>query len=243
MEPGTLSTSWSTPEVGYFIPRKYFSRDDEHKHMETGSDLVTRFYNVHAFIAQLRALLMFKQEPVIRANVYFCLRDGALDWYNTELSDAERRHLGAVPLEQGWISMLKRRFKLPCEVALFRTECTDFDIDCNNPEPDPACDLARNMIRHAQALGIDNREEQMKSIWDRISKAPEFSRRITKPTSATSMSELMREIDAADYLRMHQNNPESDMIWEPWFNYKAGRLAAGEEMHEDMKKLIECLKR
>lgn len=209
--------------------------------METGSDLVTRFYNVHAFIAQLRALLLFKQEPVIRANVYFCLRDSALDWYNTELSDAERRHLGAVPLEQGWIVMLKRRFNPPYGVALFRSEYTDFEIDfCSGVEEAiPACELALNMVRHAQALGIDNREEHMKSIWDRLDKDPQFSRRVAKPTSATSMSELMREIDSADYLRVYQLVTEGDVIWHEWLNYKAERLAAGEEMNEEIKKLIE----
>ncbi|KAJ5351222.1 hypothetical protein N7452_000196 [Penicillium brevicompactum] len=50
-----------------------------------------------------------KTEAVIRANVQSCLRDGALEWYTSELSDLERAALRTFPMdsEHGWLKLLK----------------------------------------------------------------------------------------------------------------------------------------
>lgn len=156
----TLSPAWSTPEVGYFMPGEYVAGFDKPlAHMETGRDLIPRFYNVHAFVGHLRGILVFKQEAVVRANIHSCLRDDALDWYNTELTHSERVELRDLPVEQGWFKRLIQRFKIPYEIALFRVETAELyrkEVLISRS--------ARNMVRHLQAVGIDSLEEQLSFV-------------------------------------------------------------------------------
>ncbi|KAJ5711098.1 hypothetical protein N7488_005254 [Penicillium malachiteum] len=104
--------SWSTEEVGYFYPS--YNTDRAHfKVKESGPSHATIFYNAEAFVAHLRDYLVFKPAKTIRDNIHLCLRDDVLDWYNTELSDAERNDLRDLPLEHknGWFKQMLRRFR------------------------------------------------------------------------------------------------------------------------------------
>ena len=245
MATSPLSDTWSTPEVGYFMPRKLLSKGDELKHLETGPDLITRFYNVHAFIAHLHGLLVFKQEPIVRKNIYYCLRDDALDWFNTELNDTMRTGLKVHDLNspQGWFKMLIRRFAPPDEVSLFRIEHTDFEIDPaenKSQEVSSAGELARNIIRYNEALGVDTKAGQMASIWDRLHKVQPFSGRVVKPRTSgnvTCMSEFFKQIDSADQIRMYQIDRDARGYWDLWWNGrgegKGQKFTVEEDTEED----------
>lgn len=230
--------------MGYFMPRKLLSKGNELKHMETGPDLITRFYNVHAFIAHLRGLLLFKQESVVRKNIYYCLRDDALDWFNTELNDSMRTGLKGHALDspQGWFRMLARRFAPPDEISLFRIEHTDFEIDPaenNSEEVRTAGELARNIIRYNEALGVDDKAGQMASIWDRLHKVHPFSGRVAKPrtgTNGTCMSEFFKQIDSADQIRMCQIDRDARGYWDLWWKGRGegkGQKFTAEDSNEE----------
>lgn len=209
--------------------------------METGKDLIPRFYNVRAFVNHLRALLIFKNEAVIRANIYSCLRGHALDWYDTELSNSERIELGILPLDQGWFKSLLQRFELAYEICLFRYETTRFGDT-------PVCEAARNFIRHAQALGIEGTKRQLTRIWECLQDWSATAGNVAKPRSGTSISDFMREIDMLEQSRMYENH-ESDRgdssaengfgDWFDWWKSMLKKFNKGEQVDAQLLKFLE----
>ena len=242
MDAGSPSTSWNTPEVGYFIPDNSFRRHGQLKHMETGKDLIPRFYNAHAFVNHLRALLILKNEATIRANIYSCLRGDALEWYDTELTNTERIELNVLPLDQGWFDKLLQRFEPPYEISLFRVETSGFDYDV------PACQAARNFMRHAQALGIEGTKRQLTRIWECLQNWRGFAGQVAKPRSGTSISDFMREIDVLEQSRMYEDH-ETGMDdqdcdggfgdWYEWWSPIFERFNNGEEVDAQLLKFLE----
>ncbi|KAJ5332216.1 uncharacterized protein N7506_005999 [Penicillium brevicompactum] len=114
-----------------------------------------------------------KTEAVARANVQSCLRDGALEWYTSELSDLERAALRTFPMdsEHGWLKLLKP--------------------DVRNARSATA--WAQSMLRLAQAAEITDLIQQLRMIWMRID--PSLQRDITEPVSGTTVAAFMQQLD------------------------------------------------
>ena len=222
------------------MPGEYVAGFDKPlAHMETGRDFIPRFYNVHAFVGHLRGILVFKQEAVVRANIHSCLRDDALDWFNTELTHSERVELRNLPVEQGWFKRLIQRFKIPYEIALFRVETAELyrkEVLISRS--------ARNMVRHLQAVGIDSLEEQLSFVWKRLRMFPLTHERIAEPDPGTSMSEFMREIDAMNWEHVSGKRDQDRLEdisfgnWEFWCFDKYEKMNEGEEMSEELKTFL-----
>ncbi|KAJ5734348.1 hypothetical protein N7493_003134 [Penicillium malachiteum] len=144
---------WNTAEVGYFYPDT-----DSFNHIVTEENHIMIFHNAEAFVSHLRGIAVFKTEAVVRANVHSCLRQVALEWYITELTDTEREYLRSLPLEQGWFKQILSRFNLSSKIARFRYETANF----HNRNP---FRMAYNLVRDAQAAGIYDSDEHLCQIW------------------------------------------------------------------------------
>ncbi|CAG8158460.1 unnamed protein product [Penicillium salamii] len=75
---------WKTEEIGYIAPDQAAT---SHVRNVRGS---TYYLNVYVSLNQIRSQIPLKTEAVVRVNIQACLRDTALEWYTSELTDAER---------------------------------------------------------------------------------------------------------------------------------------------------------
>ncbi|KAJ5148902.1 hypothetical protein N7448_000480 [Penicillium atrosanguineum] len=181
-----LSSPWNTSDVGYFTP------DDtagDHRYIENNTT-----YYTNVFVNHIRSLAFYKPEPVIRANLHFCLRDKAQDWIDMELNVMEREMLRVLPLETGWIEALLKRFKPLYDVALRRYKEGQYAKEDAENRYDPV-KWAHGMIRNSQAAGITSTYAQLKQIWYGIDLELQWP--VNCPAKSTLVSEFMKELDDA----------------------------------------------
>ncbi|KAJ5613816.1 hypothetical protein N7528_007470 [Penicillium herquei] len=192
LHPTDTPWSWSTEEIGYFYPDNG-ARTNHFRVKESGPSHATVFSNAEAFVSHLRGLLVFKPEHIIRANIHLCLRDDALDWYNTELSDAERKDLRDLTLEHknGWLNQILTRFRLSPTAASSKLTNPVFG--------NTIVATARNIVRYAQAAGIHDKHRHLLQIWRYLEKYhPCHARRLPQPSQTTLLSEFMRKLYVAE---------------------------------------------
>ncbi|KAJ6015600.1 hypothetical protein N7540_010191 [Penicillium herquei] len=183
-----VTSPWNTGEVGYFYPDNW-----NPKHVET-KDHTVIFHNVYAFVSHLRALVGFKLENVMRANIQSCLREEALGWFITELNSSEREALRARSLEEGWFKQLLERFSLPPKRALFRCQRIDFS-EIN------IFQKVHNLVQHFQAGGNHNTDEQAMHTWRFLESSRYYKGGIPRPEPGASLSKLLRDIYFVSYER------------------------------------------
>ncbi|KAJ5622200.1 hypothetical protein N7528_005432 [Penicillium herquei] len=179
-----VTSPWNVAEVGYFYPDNWTKRHtdldlDTHFH-------VIIFYNVYAFVNHLRALVGFKPENVIRANIQSCLREEAMEWFTTELNASERRDLRTIPLEEGWFKQLLERFGLPPRKALFR--CLRSDLIEGNTYAN-----IYNRVRDLQASGFNDELQQAMHIWRKLESSDRYQGAIPQPEAGAPLSKLLRD--------------------------------------------------
>jgi hypothetical protein len=116
------SPAWKTEDLGYFHPDL---PDKDDAAVKTVSNQ-THYRDVLVFLDRLRDLVTLKGEELIRANIHASLRGSALAWYTSELSEFERRSIRHMPLEEGWLLMLRQRFKMRPSQALMKLADTTF---------------------------------------------------------------------------------------------------------------------
>ncbi|KAJ5734349.1 hypothetical protein N7493_003135 [Penicillium malachiteum] len=185
-----VTSPWNTAEVGYFYPDNWIKRHvdldvDTHFH-------IIIFYNVYAFVNQLRALVGFKPENVIRANIQSCLRQEAMEWFITELNSSERQALRTLPLEEGWFKQLLQRFGLPPRKALFR--CLKEDLVEEN-----TYEKIHNRVRNLQASGFHDELEQAMHIWRELESSDRYRGAIPQPEPGAPLSKLLRDLYFLNY--------------------------------------------
>lgn len=135
-----------------------------------------------------------KKEAVVRANVQSCLRDGALEWYTSELSDLERAALRTFPMdsEHGWLKALEARLKPRASTATSQLLAGNYSwTDVRNARSATA--WAQSMLRLAQAAEITDPMQQLRMVWMRID--PSLQRDITEPVSGTTAATFMQQLD------------------------------------------------
>ncbi len=92
--PKTSTERWNQADLGYFDPHL----DRAHGEGEivlVGKDVYYR--NVVLFVQYLQSLVTFRGPALVKANIATSLRDSALEWYMSKLSDFDRNALNNNP--------------------------------------------------------------------------------------------------------------------------------------------------
>ncbi|KAJ5726222.1 uncharacterized protein N7483_007579 [Penicillium malachiteum] len=195
---------WSTEEVGYFYPD--YNADTEHFRVKgSNQSHATVFYNAEAFVSHLRGLIVFQPAQTIQTNIHLCLRDDALDWYNTELSDAERKDLRDLPMEHknGWFNQILNRFRIsPIMTSSYLS---------SHVSGKTICASARNIVRYAKAAGIHDTHRHLLQIWEYLeNNHPNHARCLFRPSEDTSLSEFMRKLYVVEQEVVITSDDDSD---------------------------------
>lgn len=192
------STTWCTQDVGYFLPEQTL---EEHVVLENG---IIFYQDVWAFTNYLRVLAESTEEETICANLHFCLRDKALEWYTTELTPTQRAELRDQSLEAGWFNALANRFTPSKEIAEDQLSHRGYgwsDVRAGYS----VVVWAHNLLRHAQTIDSgmafgsgwedDCTIEQLQTIWESL--CEDFAKDITYPGDKTAVAGFMLELDEA----------------------------------------------
>ena len=92
--PKTSTERWNQADLGYFDPHLNRAHG-EGEIISIGKDVYYR--NVVLFVQRLQSLVTFRGVALVKANVATSLRDSALEWYTSELSDFNRDALNNDP--------------------------------------------------------------------------------------------------------------------------------------------------
>ncbi|KAJ5731195.1 uncharacterized protein N7483_005703 [Penicillium malachiteum] len=195
-EADTVVTSpWDTGEVGLFYPNNL-----KNNHVKTKHHTLI-FHNVYAFVSHLRALIGFKLENEMRANIQSCLREEALEWFITELNNSKRHALQTLPLEEGWFKQLLQRFSVPPRRALFRCERVDFSVG-------NVYRKTHNLVRNLQAAGKHDEDKQARAIWRKLNSSHHYKESIPLPKPGAPLSKLLRDIHFLSHENGYQENDD-----------------------------------
>ncbi|KAJ5708227.1 hypothetical protein N7488_008028 [Penicillium malachiteum] len=208
----TVASPWDTEEVGYFYPDNW-----KGKHMESKNHILI-FHNAHAFVSHLRALVGFKLENVMRANIQSCLREEALDWFITELNNPERHALRTLPLEQGWFKQLLKRFRMPPRRALYQCQKATLSKRASIDQ------RIHDLMRDLQAGGIHSTDEQAMYIWRKLV-SENYYKDIPRPEKGAPLSKLLQDLHLQSDEQMYteyeyEDESESDSNRASVENYK-----------------------
>lgn len=191
------STTWCTQDVGYFLPKQPL---EDYIVLENGN----LFYqDVWAFTNYLRVLAETTEEETICANLHFCLRGKALEWYTTELTPTQRAELGTKSLATGWLHVLDTRFGPGHEIAEDQLNYRGYGwSDVENGHS--VVVWAQNLLRHAQIdwcmdVGSDWEDdwtiEQLQIIWENLSES--LAKDIAYPGEKTTLADFKLEPEEA----------------------------------------------
>ena len=152
------------------------------------------YLNVYVFINQLKALVPFKSEEVVCANILSCLYEGVVCWYIIELSDEECWDLGVHLLNLGWFVDLEKRFKSCITKVLSKVillssiySWQDIRVSCSVTK------WVQNILCDIQATELLGITVLLWLVWTCIELT--FQHDVRELTLATTTSQFIAELD------------------------------------------------
>ena len=187
---GAPSDRWNPQDIGFFDP--YY----EDKSVTAGgavshSGKDTYFRDVHMFVDRVKDMATVKDPKLLRENLWTCLRGRALHWWQSVISEDQKR---LVKLGEGvdeWVRILQNRFKETAAEAMKTLTTTRYTYEDARRHHDPV-DYALTITRAAKSTQ-SSLYSQLYLIYNGLE--TEFRRDLTVPSEATTMDSLIREIE------------------------------------------------
>ena len=154
-----------------------------------GKDLYYR--NVHLFCERIHDLAITKGEELVRTNLNTCLRGTALIWYTAELSELERFGIRNLPLDEGWINELKKRFKPNHSAAINSLVAERYTIADVRSEREPS-GYVQQIVSHARDANFQNTQQQLTWAWKNLDAG--LKRDIPTPNAITTLTEFLTSV-------------------------------------------------
>ena len=181
---------WNAAEIEFFDPlydEKSAATENAIEHSE--KDIY--FRNVHVFIEKVKDMTQIKDDILIRNNLYSCLRDIALAWYTSNLSDDHKRLIKFDTEIDEWIRILLKKFKQSFETVLatvIRKKYTMKDVK-----------KRRKPVEYAQIIIKAAKSAEM-SVYNQIylifnDLDVEFQRNLNIPTETTELDAFLQELN------------------------------------------------
>lgn len=156
------------------------------------------------FVQRLQSLVTFKGAALVKANVAMSLRDFALEWYTSELSDFDRNALNNNPGVKSWINTLSPRFKVPTNVALGLLTDETYSLGDARARR-PAAQYVRAIMRHGIVCNIVNvaNQQPWRPSERLVNNTPDGPRRQPSPIFRQSFVPQRQQYPSNDQ-RVHQ---------------------------------------
>ena len=188
--PVQSDNRWNAAEIGFFDPL-YDGKSAATGNAIEHSEKDIYFRNVHVFIERIKNMTQIKDDILIRNNLYSCLRDIALAWYTSNLSDDHKRLIKFDIEIDEWIRILLKKFKQSSETVLatvIREKYTMEDVR-----------RRRELVEYAQIITRAARSAEM-SIYNQIylifnDLDVEFQRDLNILIETTELDAFLQELD------------------------------------------------
>ena len=199
--PGEPSNGPHTPrfnpgDVGFFDPFYNNKSADTGPGMEhTGKE--TFFRDVVVFIDRIKDVSHTKGTELVRLNLQLCLRGEALEWYTSQLTDAEKRLLTYGQDLDEWVTFLMERFGPPKSIGMAQLLKERYMINNATRHREPR-EYAMAIVRAAKVAKLKTVHNQLDIIWNGLD--VEFQSDIDPPDTNTTLNQFLRAMDR----RKHQ---------------------------------------
>ncbi|KAL4807325.1 hypothetical protein BDV18DRAFT_159545 [Aspergillus unguis] len=190
-EAANTTGTWKTDDVGYFWPDMH--DDVSMKHMHNAM----YYKDVNIFVDRIRDVALYKGEDLVKVNFQACLRGAAIQWFTTQLNTLEKIAIRTVPLEDGWIPHLLKRFKPNPQQALqklYGMRYTYADVRSGKT----AQAFAEDVIRYCRAAEINNQFNQMSTIWNCLD--PNLQQHVPEPEADTVLGTFLETLERKQHL-------------------------------------------
>ena len=183
-------TRWNAQDVGFFDP--YY----EGKTVSTGGPVShsgkdTFFRDIHLFVSRIKDIAAVKDPKLVRDNLWTCLRGRALEWWQSVLTDEQKRLVKFGDSVDEWVKALEKRFKESPSDALNTITTSKYTFDDARRRRDPV-DYALALSRAAKATDVPV-YSQLYFIYNGLES--EFRRDLTRPTSDTTMDQFLKQME------------------------------------------------
>ena len=186
---GGGTPQWRPEELGFFDPHLPSSYGTGPM-VRDGKDLYYR--NVHLFCERIHDLAITKGEELVRANLNTCLRGTALIWYTAELSGLERSGIRNLPLDEGWINELKKRFKPNHSAAINSLVAERYTISDVRSGREPS-GYVQQIVSHARDANFQDTQQQLTWAWKNLDAG--LKRDIPTPNATTTLTEFLTSVE------------------------------------------------
>jgi hypothetical protein len=186
-----VDLKWRPGDIGYFQP----DLDESYGSGDCATvGQATYWRNVYLFTENVHANAIGERAPIVRMNLHTCLRGIAQNWYTGELGPLERDGLRFNPNGvDAWVQALQKRFKDHPAVAVQKMQAERYTA--NDARNDRSMrSYVASILRHAQAAEFDKPIQQLVHAWNNLD--PAIRPFITRPTTDTTVSQFMDEVDA-----------------------------------------------
>ncbi|KAJ9405571.1 hypothetical protein DTO045G8_6601 [Paecilomyces variotii] len=184
---------WRQDDLGYFFPDL---KDDDcvgdGPVVTLGSH--THYRDVLVFIDRIKDMATDKGELTVRTRVHASLRGAALQWFTAELTQFEKDSLRQLPIEQGWIPLLSKRFKKNAATAMQELSQLSYSM-LDVREGRTPQGFVQSVIRLAQASGTGSTYSQILLAWNKLD--PDLKQNVRIPTENTSLGDFILELEGA----------------------------------------------
>ena len=187
---GNGNSQFQPKHLGFFDPFHDGKSVATGAAMESTSE-GTVFRDVHLFMARARDFAVTKGEDIVRRNLFQCLKNDALNWYTSLLTDMEKDSL---LLGQGldqWEKYLVKEFRESPAKAMEGLVKESYSMTDAQHEREPR-EYAQKIIRLGKSaeLPVFN---QLLQIWNGLD--VDFQLHVNKPTNDTKLSDFLRDLD------------------------------------------------
>ena len=187
---GSSSDRWNPQEVGFFDP--YY--DD--KTVATGGAIThagkdTYYRDVHSFVDRIKDMATVKDAKLVRENLWTCLRGRAIKWWQSILTEDQKRLVKFGEGVDEWARLLQNHFQETASEAMKTLTSTRYTYEDARRHNDPV-DYALTITRAAKSTQ-STVFNQLYMIYNGLE--TEFRRDLTIPTENTMMDAFLQEIE------------------------------------------------
>ena len=150
------------------------------------------FYrDVYAFVDRLKNMTVHRKSNKIRNVIPQCLRNFALIWHSSELSDLKKDMLKETSLTM-WYNVLIKRFKQRTSTVLISIQASRYILKDARRQKNFRV-FAQDLFKHVKAIDMTSIHNQMIMTWNNLDW--QFRKNISKSIESTTIRHFLDQLD------------------------------------------------
>ena len=170
---------------------EFFDSNYEKNEFIVNVDKHVFYRNVYAFIDKLKDMTMHRKSNKIRNVISQCLRESALIWHSTKLSDLKKDMLRKTSLTM-WYNVLIKRFKQRTSTVLISIQASRYILKDARRQKNFRV-FAQDLFKHVKAIDMTSIHNQMIMTWNNLDW--QFRKNISKSIESITIRHFFDQLD------------------------------------------------